>query len=83
LIATVCLTGCSFSFKDPVITDSVAIQQRPNIKNATESAQYFRDNIDQYLADPQLVKDFAGYNATAWESVNAVYNPSVTGVPDD
>ena len=83
LIATAYLTGCSFSLKDPIISDSVAVQQRPNIKNATESAQYFNDNIDQYLTDPQLVKDFASYNATAWESVNIVYNPSATGVPND
>lgn len=75
------LNGCLYvSLEKPTIPNYVAAEQAPNVDNATESAKYFHKEIDKYLKNPQLVKDFAKYNLDAWNSLNRLYNPSSTEV---
>ena len=74
-------TSCIYvSWEPPIVPNGVAYQQAPNVDNATKSAIYFQENIDEYLKDPQLVKDFADYNVVAWKGLNEIYNPSSTEV---
>lgn len=44
-------SGCYFSWTDPIIPNEVAIQQKAAIEAEYQSAEFFRDRLDDYLPE--------------------------------